>query len=446
MNNKPIHIIGGGLAGVEAAWQISKRNIPVILHEMRPKVMSEAHKTDSLAELVCSNSFRSDDDKNNAVGLLHTEMRNLDSLVMKCGDLNRVPAGSSMAVDREGFSKSIENAISTNQMITIKREEISEIPSDWIKTIISTGPLTSKNLSSFIQKLTGEKYLDFFDAIAPIIYTESIDFDIAWYQSRYDKSNFDGDGKDYINCPMDESEYNQLVDELLSSDKNNFKEWEKNTPYFESCLPIEEIAKRGRQTLRWGPLKPIGLTNPNKPNEKPWAVVQLRQDNKIGSLYNMVGFQTKIKYKSQIDIIKRIPGLRNAEFARLGGIHRNTFIKSPNLLDKFLRLKNRTNISFSGQITGVEGYVESSAIGILSGIFSAYDYLEKTIKLPPENSALGSILKYITNDADCKNFQPMNVNFGLFPKIEHKIKKIERKSFYTNRAKIDFAIWLNDLK
>ena len=313
-NNIPIHIIGAGLAGVEAAWQIAKRKIPVILHEMRPFRTSEAHKTDYLAELVCSNSFRSDDSSNNAVGLLHYEMRKMGSLVMECGDKNKIPAGSAMAVDRENFSKSIQDKIINNPYINLIREEVNYIPDDWMQTIISTGPLTSKNFSNYIIKITGNDYLDFFDAIAPIVYKDSIDFNIAWFQSRYDKSNFDGDGKDYINCPLDENEYKNLVNKLIHSDNIEFKEWEKNTPYFESCLPIEEMAKRGQETLRWGPLKPVGLTNPHN-KQNPWAVVQLRQDNKLATLYNIVGFQTKIKHKNQLEIIRSIPGLNNAEFA-----------------------------------------------------------------------------------------------------------------------------------
>ncbi|PPR76681.1 MAG: Methylenetetrahydrofolate--tRNA-(uracil-5-)-methyltransferase TrmFO [Alphaproteobacteria bacterium MarineAlpha2_Bin1] len=437
----PIHVVGAGLAGVEAAWQIAKKQIPVILHEMRPYNRSEAHKTDYLAELVCSNSFRSDDSINNAVGLLHHEMRKMGSLVMECGDIHKIPAGSAMAVDRDNFSKSIQEKITKNPFIKLIREEVSHIPDNWNQTIISTGPLTSKNFSNYIIKITGNDYLDFFDAIAPIVYKDSIDFNKAWYQSRYDKSNFNGDGKDYINCPLNKNEYENLVNKLIRSDNVEFKEWEKNTPYFESCLPIEEMAKRGKETLRWGPLKPIGLTNPHNKSEKPWAVVQLRQDNKLATLYNIVGFQTKIKYKSQLDIIRSIPGLNNAEFARLGGIHRNTFIKSPKLLDKFLRLKNNTKITFAGQITGVEGYVESSAIGILAGIFSASDYKNKNIKIPPENTAFGSLLKHIVENASVNTFQPMNVNFGLFPPIRDKIKKKDRKEFFTNRAKKDFSSW-----
>ncbi len=440
-NKIPIHVVGGGLAGVEAAWQISKRNVPVILHEMRPLKKSEVHKTNYLAELVCSNSFRSDDHNKSAVGLLHDEMRKLGSLVMECGDLNRVPAGSSMSVDRVNFSKSIEGKIKNNPLIKIVREEVKYIPENWKKTIVCTGPLTSKSFSNYISKKTGEGYLDFFDAIAPIVYKETIDFDKAWYQSRYDKSNFNGDGKDYINCPLDKLTYEKLINNLINSDSIEFKDWEKNTPYFEGCLPIEVMAKRGIETLRWGPLKPVGLTNPHKKTKKPWAVVQLRQDNSLGSLYNIVGFQTKIKHKNQLEIIRNIPGLENAEFARLGGIHRNTFIKSPLLLDKFLRLKKNKNIYFSGQITGVEGYVESSAIGILSGIFSTLEYKNKNIILPPENSAMGSLLGHITNNASIDTFQPMNINFGLFPPISQKIKKNERKEFYTSRAKIDFLEW-----
>jgi methylenetetrahydrofolate--tRNA-(uracil-5-)-methyltransferase len=439
-SNKPAHVVGGGLAGSEAAWQLASADVPVILHEMRPVKGTDAHLTDGLAELVCSNSFRSDDAQNNAVGLLHQEMRNLGSLIMESADINKVPAGGALAVDRDGFSHYIQEKIEAHPLITLQREEVSDLPpEDWGPTIIATGPLTSSGLAEAVHKATGADALAFFDAIAPIVYKESIDFDIAWFQSRYDK----GDGSDYINCPMTEAQYINFIDTLLEADKTVFKEWEKNTPYFDGCLPIEVMAERGRETLRYGPMKPVGLTNPNN-DEKPYAVVQLRQDNKLGTLYNMVGFQTKLTYGEQKRVFSAIPGLENAEFARLGGLHRNTFINSPEVLDEELRLKARPYIRFAGQITGVEGYVESTAIGLLAGRLTAAEIKQESYDIPPVTTALGAIMSHITGGADAKTFQPMNVNFGLFPPLEGRIRKKERKLAYTGRAAADFDHWLHN--
>ena len=451
MDNKTLHIIGGGLAGSEAAWQAANLGIKVIIHEMRkPDVKTKAHQTDTLAELVCSNSFRSDDAENNAVGLLHAEMRKLGSIIMQSADRNKVPAGGALAVDRDLFSRDVQNNLESHENITIIREEISSINNDeWQNIIVATGPLTSDKLTKSIIEYTGMDQLAFFDAIAPIIYKESIDFSKAWYQSRYDKVGPGGTGKDYINCPMSKEEYYNFIDALLSAEKTEFKEWEKDTPYFEACLPIEVMAERGRETLAFGPMKPVGLDNPYS-DEKPYAVVQLRQDNKIGSLYNIVGFQTKLKYGEQSKIFKTIPGLENAEFARLGGIHRNTFIKSPKLLDEYMRLKKSPNIRFAGQITGVEGYVESSATGLLAGRFAAYEILEKDIELPPKTTALGSLINHITgghiNDDKEDSFQPMNINFGLMPELKQRIKKKERKPAKCKRAMNDLDGWINIIK
>lgn len=447
---KSVNIIGGGLAGCEAAWQLAKRGISVTIYELRDENRkSKAHKTDILAELVCSNSFRSDD-INSAIGLLHHEMRLLDSLILKTADQNKVPAGSALAVDRDSFALQIQNVILNHPKIKVVRSEIEKLPelNDdlWI---VATGPLTSDKLSESIRKFTGEEHLAFFDAIAPIIYKESIDFSKAWLQSRYDKVGPGGDGKDYINCPMTKAEYEEFVNDLLVGEKTEFKEWEKeNTAYFEGCLPIEVMAERGVETLRFGPLKPVGLTNPHSP-EKQYAVVQLRQDNKLGTLYNIVGFQTKLKYGEQARIFKKIPGLENAEFARFGGIHRNSFINSPKLLDNNLRLKLRPNIRFAGQITGVEGYVESSSMGLLSGIFVAQEILEKEISLPPASTAIGSLLNHITighlEDEELNSFQPMNVNFGLFSKLTEKVKKGDRKEIYVKRAVEDINNWIKNI-
>jgi methylenetetrahydrofolate--tRNA-(uracil-5-)-methyltransferase len=435
---KPIHVIGGGLAGSEATWQIVQSGVPVILHEMRPVRGTDAHLTDGLAELVCSNSFRSDDAENNAVGLLHREMRDMGSLIMESADINRVPAGGALAVDRVGFSDFIQERIEAHPLVTLAREEITDLPpADWGQVIIATGPLTSGALAEKIHAATGADALAFFDAIAPIVYKDSIDFDVAWFQSRYDK----GDGSDYINCPLSETQYRAFIQALLDGGKTEFREWEKNTPYFDGCLPIEVMAERGPETLRFGPMKPVGLTNPNS-DEKPYAVVQLRQDNKLGTLYNMVGFQTKLTYGEQKRIFQTIPGLEKAEFARLGGLHRNTFINSPEVLDEQLRLKTYPHIRFAGQITGVEGYVESTAIGIIAGRLAAADVQESAFPLPPVTTAMGAILGHITGGADAKSFQPMNVNFGLFPPPEGRVKKKERKQAYTSRAARDFSGWL----
>ena len=422
---KKINIIGGGLAGCEAAYQISKFGIKVHLYEMRPKVNTEAHKTKFLAELVCSNSFRSDDKEYNAVGVLHEELRIADSLIMKIADLNKVPAGSALAVDRDGFAKNVHNEITKNQNITIINEEIQSLDrfNDEL-VIVATGPLTSNKLTEFIKNKTEQKSLAFYDAIAPIVYRDSINMKVAWKQSRYDK----GEGDDYINCPLSKDEYYKFVNAIIEAPKMEFKEFEK-TPFFEGCMPIEEIVRRGPETLRFGPMKPVGLTNPHK-NEEPYAIVQLRQDNLSGSLYNIVGFQTKMKHGAQKDVFKLIPGLESSEFARLGGLHRNTFINSPKILDTYLRLKSSPNIIFAGQITGVEGYVESSAIGFISGLVAAFDFNNMKLNLPPETSAHGSILKHITLNANPETFQPMNINFGLMPDINHYELVNEKKKKY----------------
>lgn len=422
---KKINIIGGGLAGCEAAYQISKFGIKVHLYEMRPKVNTEAHKTKFLAELVCSNSFRSDDKEYNAVGVLHEELRIADSLIMKIADLNKVPAGSALAVDRDGFAKNVHSEITKNQNITIINEEIQSLDrfNDEL-VIVATGPLTSNKLTEFIKNKTEQKSLAFYDAIAPIVYRDSINMKVAWKQSRYDK----GEGDDYINCPLSKGEYYKFINAIIEAPKMEFKEFEK-TPFFEGCMPIEEIVRRGPETLRFGPMKPVGLTNPHK-NEEPYAIVQLRQDNLSGSLYNIVGFQTKMKHGAQKDVFKLIPGLERSEFARLGGLHRNTFINSPKILDTYLRLKSSPNIIFAGQITGVEGYVESSAIGFISGLVAAFDFNNMKLNLPPETSAHGSILKHITLNANPETFQPMNINFGLMPDINHYELVNEKKKKY----------------
>lgn len=420
----PIHVIGGGLAGSEAAWQIATRGVPVILHEMRPKRLTEAHKTESLAELVCSNSFRSDDAEQNAVGLLHEELRRAGSLIMKSADSHQVPAGGALAVDRDGFSASVTQALESHPLVTIDRTEIIGIPpAEWDNVIISTGPLTSAPLAESIRGLTGEDALAFFDAIAPIIHFDSIDMDIAWFQSRYDKTGPGGTGADYINCPLNKAEYEAFIDALLSGEQHKSHDWEK-VPYFDGCLPIEVMAERGRETLRHGPMKPMGLTNKHNPTEKPYAVVQLRQDNALGTLFNMVGFQTRLRYAIQADIFRMIPGLQNAQFARLGGLHRNTYLNSPKLLDEHLRLKAMPRLRFAGQITGCEGYVESSAVGLLAGRFAAAERLGQPLVLPPPTTAFGAIVNHITgghiesHDEPKRSFQPMNVNFGLFPQPE----------------------------
>jgi len=443
----PVHIIGGGLAGSEAAWQLARAGVPVTLHEMRPKRSTDAHVTDGLAELVCSNSFRSDDADFNAVGLLHQEMRTMGSLIMQAADANKVPAGGALAVDREAFSRSVEKALVDDPLIEICREEVAgPIPEDWENVIIATGPLTSERLAGAIRELTGKNALSFFDAIAPIVHKDSIDFDKAWYQSRYDK----GDGSDYINCPLDGDQYETFIDDLLSAEKTEFKEWE-GTPYFEGCLPIEVMAERGRQTLAYGPMKPVGLTNPNNPTVKPRGIVQLRQDNALGTLYNIVGFQTKLTYGEQKRIFRSIPGLEKAEFARLGGLHRNTFLNSPKLLDATLALKSHPQIRFAGQITGCEGYVESNAVGLMAGRYAAAERTGQTPSRPPPTMALGALLDHITGGADEKTYQPMNVNFGLFPPLDgpeglnekgKRLKGKDRKQAMSDRARADLKDWL----
>lgn len=415
-----ITIIGAGLAGSEAAWQAAEAGASVRLIEMRPVRKTDAHETDKCAELVCSNSFRSDDHETNAVGVLHEEMRRANSLILKCADAHTVPAGGALAVDREGFSEAVTQALETHPAITILREERTALPAAGENAIIATGPLTSGALAEAIEEVAGDEELAFFDAIAPIIYRDSIDFDIAWFQSRYDKPGPGGTGKDYINLPMDEDQYNAFLDALIAGEKTEFKDWEKNTPYFEGCLPIEVMAERGRETLRFGPMKPVGLTNPHAPDQKPHAIVQLRQDNALGTLFNMVGFQTKLKYGAQSDVFRMIPGLEQAQFARLGGIHRNTFINSPKILDATLSVTGRPGLRFAGQITGVEGYLESAAIGLLAGRFAAADMAGRSPLLPPRTTALGALHHHITEghiDGGKGSFQPMNVNFGLFPDI-----------------------------
>ncbi len=441
-----IHIIGGGLAGSEAAWQAAEGGLTVVLHEMRPVRKTDAHQTDSLAELVCSNSFRSDDAQNNAVGLLHEEMRQAGSLVMRAADAHKLPAGGALAVDRHGFAAAVTKTLEDHPRISIVREEITELPpASWAQVIVATGPLTSAGLGAEIARITGIEHLAFFDAIAPIVHRDSINFDIAWFQSRYDKEGPGGGIADYINLPLDRSQYEAFVAALLAGEKTDFKEWEKSTPYFEACLPIEVMAARGLDTLRFGPMKPVGLKDPRK-DERPHAVVQLRQDNKLGSLWNMVGFQTKLKYAEQVRIFRTIPGLENAEFARLGGLHRNTFLNSPRLLDSWLRLKSAAHLRFAGQITGVEGYVESAAIGLLAGRFAVAEALGRESALPPPTTALGALLGHITGGADAASFQPMNVNFGLFPELPKtgKIRGRDRKQALSARALEDLSAWLGN--
>ncbi|MBX7200634.1 MAG: methylenetetrahydrofolate--tRNA-(uracil(54)-C(5))-methyltransferase (FADH(2)-oxidizing) TrmFO [Rhodospirillaceae bacterium] len=445
---EPVHIIGGGLAGSEAAWQLAQAGVPVVLHEMRPTRMTAAHKTQGLAELVCSNSFRSDDADGNAVGLIHEEMRRCGSVILQCADAHRVPAGSALAVDRDGFSAAVEAALAAHPLISIARDEVAGLPpQDWSSVIIATGPLTSPALSEAIRTLTGQDALAFFDAIAPIVHKDSINMEVAWFQSRWDKSSGEGDGADYINCPLDRDQYTAFVAALVAGEKTVFKDWEANTPYFEGCLPIEVMAERGPDTLAYGPMKPVGLTDP-RTGRRPHAVVQLRQDNALGTLFNMVGFQTKLKHGEQVRVFKTIPGLENAEFARLGGIHRNTFINSPTLLDPVLRLKAQPRIRFAGQITGCEGYVESAAVGLMAGRFAAAERKGETPKRPPATTALGALLEHITGGADAKTYQPMNVNFGLFPDIDAKdprgrpLKGRDRKKAMADRARVDLAAWL----
>jgi len=438
----PIHVIGGGMAGCEAAWQAASQGVPVILHEMRPHRKTDAHQTEGLAELVCSNSFRSDDATGNAVGVLHEEMRRLNSIILTTGDETAVPAGGALAVDRDQFSAAVESKLNTHPLITIKREEIKGLPpEDWDNVIIATGPLTSPELSAAIKNLTHEDDLAFFDAIAPIVHKDSINMDKAWFQSRYDK----GDGKDYINCPLDEDQYNAFIAAMLAAEKMEFKEWEANTPYFDGCMPIEVMAERGHETPRFGPMKPVGLTDPNT-GKRPHAVVQLRQDNALGTLYNIVGFQTKMRYGAQTEVFRMIPGLEDASFARLGGMHRNTFIRSPKLLDHELRLKAMPRLRFAGQMTGVEGYVESAAIGLMAGRMAAAQRKGEAFVLPPIETAHGALLSHITGGANIETFQPMNVNFGLFPELPvaepdpktgrkpRRPKGRDRKAIYAERA------------
>jgi methylenetetrahydrofolate--tRNA-(uracil-5-)-methyltransferase len=500
---KPVHVVGGGLAGSEAAWALAKAGVPVVLHEMRPVRMTDAHKTEKFAELVCSNSFRSDDWRGNAVGLLHEEMRRLGSLVMASAEPAQVPAGSALAVDRDVFSDAVTAALEAHPLITVEREEVRSLdallsspargggvmseandgggreadgqrpPStlaalaplpphageDGDSVIFCTGPLTSPSLADSIRNLTGEDSLAFFDAIAPIVHADSIDFDIAWKQSRYDKEGPGGDKAAYVNCPMDEAQYVAFINALNAGAKTEFREWEKSTPYFEGCLPIEVMAERGPDTLRFGPMKPVGLADP-RTGKRPYAVVQLRQDNKLGTLFNMVGFQTKLKYGAQEEIFRMIPGLQNARFARLGGIHRNTFLNSPKLLDGTLRLRAEPRVRFAGQVTGVEGYVESAAMGMLAGRFAAAERLGRAIEPPPATTALGALIAHVTGGhiGDGKSsFQPMNVNFGLFPPIDvpthgpdgKKLKGEERgrakKLALAERALGDLGAWLCEL-
>ncbi len=464
MTTKPIHVIGGGLAGSEAAWQIAQVGVPVVLHEMRPVRMTDAHQTQGLAELVCSNSFRSDDAGTNAVGLLHQEMRRLNSLIMREGDAHQVPAGGALAVDRDGFSQAVSRALEAHPLVTIAREEIAGLPpEDWDSVIIATGPLTSPALADAIRGLTGETALAFFDAIAPIVHRDTIDMGKAWFQSRYDKAGPGGTGADYINCALDRDQYAAFIDGLLSGEKTSFKQWEANTPYFDGCLPIEVMAERGPETLRFGPMKPVGLTNPHAPDVKPYAVVQLRQDNALGTLFNMVGFQTKLKYAEQVRLFRTIPGLENAEFARLGGLHRNTYLNSPKLLDPTLRLKALPRLRFAGQITGCEGYVESAAVGLMAGRFAAAERLGRVPDRPPQTTALGALIGHITGGHIAidgeepglpRSFQPMNVNFGLFPPLERmpkapdgkrlrgSEKALAKKRALTARALIDLERWI----
>lgn len=429
-----IHIIGGGLAGSEAAWQLAEAGYRVRLSEMRGVEGTPAHHTNDLAELVCSNSFRSDDPERNAVGLLHAEMRQLGSLILREGDAHRVPAGSALAMDRDGFSAGVTAAIIAHPKIELVRERIDVLPEG--PAIIATGPLTAASLAGAIGAETGQDALAFFDAIAPIVHRESIDMDICWFQSRWNK----GDGKDYINCPMNKDEYLAFIDALLTGEKTEFKEWEKNTPYFDGCMPIEVMASRGVETLRFGPMKPVGLDDP-RTGRWPYAVVQLRQDNRQATLWNIVGFQTKLKHAEQVRVFRTIPGLQNAEFARLGGLHRNTFLRSPILLDETLRLKSRPNIRFAGQITGCEGYVESAAIGLLAARFAIAELAGRTMPAPPPTTALGALVGHITGGAEADVYQPMNVNFGLFPPLEGAPRKADRKALMAARARADLAAW-----
>jgi methylenetetrahydrofolate--tRNA-(uracil-5-)-methyltransferase len=442
---EPIHIVGGGMAGAEAAWQIARAGIPAVIHEMRPKVGTFAHRTGKLAEMVCSNSFRSDDHERNAVGLLHWEMRAAGGLIMAMADAHALPAGGALAVDREPFSEAVTERIRSHPLISVIEEEVTALP-DSGRWIFATGPLTSPALGEALRRETGSEALAFFDAIAPIVHADSIDMSIAWRQSRYDKGETEAERTAYINCPLTRDEYEAFVDALLAAEKTTFHEGE-TAGYFEGCLPIEVMAERGRETLRHGPMKPVGLTNAHRPHEKPHAVVQLRRDNALGTLYNMVGFQTKMKHGAQVSVFRMIPGLQDARFARLGGIHRNTFLNSPTLLDRQMRLKSRPWIRFAGQVTGVEGYVESAAMGLLAGRLAAAEALGLALEPPPPETATGALLHHITGGADARTFQPMNVNFGLFPPVDARGGRRGRKDrylAYTERAKAAFRAWLAD--
>jgi methylenetetrahydrofolate--tRNA-(uracil-5-)-methyltransferase len=439
----PVHIIGGGLAGSEAAWQVARAGVPAVVHEMRGPHKTDAHHTDALAELVCSNSFRSDDAEHNAVGLIHAEMRSMGSLILACADAARVPAGSALAVDRDAFAEAVTAAIEAEPLIEVRRELVAAPPPEWSSVIIATGPLTAGPLAAWIAARTGENALAFFDAIAPIVHFDSIDMDTAWFQSRWDRPSADGgDSKDYINCPLDKPQYEAFVDAMLSGEKTEYKQWE-GTPYFDGCMPIEVMAERGRDTPRFGPMKPVGLTNPAT-GKRAWAVVQLRQDNALGTLWNIVGFQTKLKHAEQVRVFRTIPGLEKAEFARLGGLHRNTFIKSPILLDDQLRLRAEPRLRFAGQITGCEGYVESAAVGLIAGRMAAAEALGDVLAPPPPTTAIGALLGHITGGAAADSFQPMNVNFGLFPPMVPPVHKSLRKPAMAARARADLAAWLGE--
>jgi methylenetetrahydrofolate--tRNA-(uracil-5-)-methyltransferase len=440
-----LHIVGGGMAGSEAAWQAAELGVDVVLHEMRPKVGTFAHQTGLFGEMVCSNSFRSDDDEQNAVGLLHWEMRAAGGLVIRAADTHRLPAGGALAVDRDLFAGHITERLRAHPKITVEAGEVTELPRDG-KWIIATGPLTSTALGQSLAAETGADALAFFDAIAPIVYYDSINMEKAWMQSRYDKGETEDERTAYLNCPMDRAQYEAFIDALMAADKTEFHEGE-TAGYFDGCLPIEVMAERGRETLRFGPMKPVGLTNPHQPDVKPYAVVQLRRDNKLGTLFNIVGFQTKMKYGSQTEVFRMIPGLEDAKFARLGGIHRNTFLNSPTLLDDQMRLRSRPNIRFAGQITGVEGYVESASMGLLAGRLAAAEILGQPLAAPPATTATGALVTHITGGAEAKTFQPMNVNFGLFPPVEGlrsgRRGRRDRYKAYTDRAKTDWTGWLS---
>ncbi len=442
-----LQIIGGGMAGCEAAWQAAEAGMPVSLHEMRPHRATFAHQTGDLAELVCSNSFRSDDDTQNAVGLLHWEMRAAGGVIIEMADRHRLPAGGALAVDREAFAQAVTAKLAAHPLIEIVRDEITALPDS--PTIIATGPLTSGALAEAIARETGQESLAFFDAIAPIVHADTIDLDIAWRQSRYDKGETEEERRAYLNCPMTREDYEAFIDALLAAEKTEFREGE-TAQYFDGCLPIEVMAERGRETLRHGPMKPVGLTNPHNPDQKPYAVVQLRRDNALGTLYNIVGFQTKMKYGAQVDVFRKIPGLAEAGFARLGGIHRNTFVNSPRLLDADLRLKSRPNIRLAGQITGVEGYVESAAIGLLAGRLAAAEWQGQSLPPLPQETAMGALVHHITGGAEAKSFQPMNVNFGLFPPVDGvgggRRRRAERYRAYTDRAKAAWTLWLGSAR